>query len=53
MFDNRETKCIWDHLNSECTHNSVNEFNANVIVASLLLTLSIIIPLKISNNSTF
>ena len=47
IFDNRETKCIWDHFNSECAYNSVNEFNANVIVASLLLTLSIIIPLKI------
>merc|ERR1711871_1808607 len=47
IFDTSETKCLWDDVQSECNFHEINEFNLNVIIASLLLTLTLVIPLKV------
>ena len=41
IFDTSETKCLWDDVKGECNFHEINQFNLNLIIASLLLTLTL------------
>jgi hypothetical protein len=47
IFDTSETKCLWDDVKGECNFHEIHQFNLNLIIASLLLTLTLVIPLKV------